>query len=66
VSLNQNADAAIRSKAFGGSRQAIQDAATNTEYGIQGAQLAANLQTRTSSKLKRLCRQIKLVGCKLT
>ena len=42
--LNQNADAAIRSKAFGGSRQAIQDAATDTEYGLQGAQLAANLQ----------------------
>ena len=44
--LNQNADAAIRSKAFGGSRQAIQDAATNTEYGIQGAQLASNLQNQ--------------------
>lgn len=44
--LNQNADAAIRAKAFGGSRQAVQDAATDTEYGIQGAQLAANLQNQ--------------------
>lgn len=41
--LNQNADAAIRSNAFGGSRQAIQDAVTNSEFGVQGAQLAANL-----------------------
>jgi hypothetical protein len=41
--LNQNADAAIRSNAFGGSRQAIQDAITNSEFGVQGAQLAANL-----------------------
>jgi hypothetical protein len=44
--LNQNADAAIRSKAFGGSRQAIQDAATDTQYGLQGAQLAANLNNQ--------------------
>lgn len=44
--LNQNADAAIRAKAFGGSRQAVQDAATDTEYGIQGAQLAANLKNQ--------------------
>lgn len=44
--LNQNADAAIRAKAFGGSRQAVQDAATDTEFGIQGAQLAANLQNQ--------------------
>lgn len=44
--LNQNADAAIRSKAFGGSRQAIQDAATDAEFGMQGAQLAANLQNQ--------------------
>jgi hypothetical protein len=44
--LNGNADQAINAKAFGGSRQAIQDAATNTNFGLQGAQLAANLQNQ--------------------
>jgi hypothetical protein len=44
--LNQDADAAINAKAFGGSRQAIQEAATNSQYGLQGAQLAANLNSQ--------------------
>ncbi len=44
--LNQDADAAINSKAFGGSRQAIREAATNSQYGLQGAQLAANLNNQ--------------------
>mgnify|MGYP006266326191 CR=1 FL=1 len=44
--LNSNADSAINAKAFGGSRQAIQDAATNSQYGLQGAQLAANLNNQ--------------------
>jgi len=41
--LNTNRDQAIASKAFGGSRQAIQDAITNSQYGLQGANMAANL-----------------------
>ena len=43
---NQNADAAIGQRAFGGSRQAIQDAATDAQYGLQGAQLAAQLNSQ--------------------
>ena len=41
--LNTNRDQAIASKAFGGSRQAIQDAITNSQYGLQGANMASNL-----------------------
>ena len=41
--LNTNHDQAISSNAFGGSRQALQDAVTNSQYGLQGANMAANL-----------------------
>lgn len=44
--LNENADAAIRARAFGGSRQAIQDATTNSQFGSRAAELAANLQNQ--------------------
>lgn len=44
--LNSNADRAINAKSGFGSRQAIQDAATNAQYGLQGAQLAANLNNQ--------------------
>ena len=41
--INRNHDAANAAKAFGGSRQQLQDAVTNSQYGLQGSQLAANL-----------------------
>jgi len=44
--LNSNADAAINARAFGGSRAAIQDAVTNSQFGSQAAQLAANLNNQ--------------------
>lgn len=44
--LNNNADAALRSSAFGGSRAAIQDAVTNSQFASRGAELAANLQNQ--------------------
>ena len=44
--LNEGADAAIRSRAFGGSRQALQDAITNSQFATRGAELAANLQNQ--------------------
>lgn len=44
--LNQNADAAIAQRAFGGSRQAMQDAITNAEFGSKAASLDANLRSQ--------------------
>lgn len=44
--LNQNADAAIAQRAFGGSRQAVQDALTNAEFGDKAASLDANLRSQ--------------------
>jgi len=41
--LNSNHDQAVAAKAFGGGRQQIQDAITNSQYGMNGASLAANL-----------------------
>ena len=41
--LNQNADAAIRSKAFGGSRAAITDAVTRSEAARQAGDVSAQL-----------------------
>lgn len=44
--INQNADAAISQRAFGGSRQAMQDAITNAEFGSRAADLDANLRSQ--------------------
>ena len=43
---NKNADDALRTRAFGGSRQAIQDAATDSNFALQAAHLNANLQNQ--------------------
>jgi hypothetical protein len=48
--LNQNADGAIASKALGGSRQALQDAVTNAEFGSKAANLDANLRSQGFSQ----------------
>lgn len=44
--LNQASDAAIRARAFGGSRQAIQEAVVNAAAQQQAGQLAANLMSQ--------------------
>lgn len=44
--LNQAADAAIRARAFGGSRQAIQEGLVNAAAQQQAGQLAANLMSQ--------------------
>lgn len=44
--LNENADAAISQRAFGGSRQAMQDAITNAQFGSRAAELDANLRSQ--------------------
>ena len=46
MGLNQAADAAARAKAFGGSRQAIQEAAVNSASNMQAGQLTANLMSQ--------------------
>lgn len=43
---NQNADDAFRTRAFGGSRQAIQDAASDVNFAKQAAQLNSSLQNQ--------------------
>lgn len=45
-SLNANADGAINANAGFGSRQALQDAITNAEFGDRAASLNANLQSQ--------------------
>lgn len=44
--LNQAADAALKARAFGGSRQAIQEAVVNAAAQQQAGQLAANLMSQ--------------------
>ena len=44
--LNQASDAAIKARAFGGSRQAIQEAVVNAAAQQQAGQLAANLMSQ--------------------
>lgn len=51
--LNTNADSAINAKAFGGSRQGVQDAATNAQYGMQAGQLAANLNNQNFAQAQQ-------------
>lgn len=46
MGLNQAADAAIKARAFGGSRQAIQEAVVNAAAQQQAGQLAANLMSQ--------------------
>jgi len=48
--LNQAADAAIRARAFGGSRQAIQEGLVNAAAQQQAGQLAANLMSQNFSQ----------------
>ena len=55
--LNGNADSAINSRAFGGSRQAVQDAVTNSQFGLQGAQLAANLNNQNYQQAQQAMQQ---------
>jgi len=50
ANLNQASDAAIRARAFGGSRQAIQEGIVNAAAQQQAGQLAANLMSQGYSQ----------------
>lgn len=51
--LNQAADAAIKARAFGGSRQAIQEAVVNAAAQQQAGQLAANLMAQNFAQAQQ-------------
>jgi hypothetical protein len=51
--LNQASDAAIKARAFGGSRQAIQEAVVNAAAQQQAGQLAANLMAQNYAQAQQ-------------
>ena len=55
--LNSNHDQALAANAFGGSRQAVQDAVTNSQYGLQGANLAAQLYNQNYANAQSAAQQ---------
>jgi hypothetical protein len=55
--LNQNADQAIAQRAFGGSRQGVQEGITNAAAGMQAGQLAAQLGQQNYTQAQQAASQ---------
>ena len=60
--INQNADQAAKTGAFAGSRQAVADAATNSQFGLQGAQLAGTLNAANFQQAQQAAQQAQLAN----
>ncbi len=57
LALNQAGDRAQAAGAFGGDRQAVEDANIQTQYGLQGAQLAAGLNQSNFQNAQTMANQ---------